>query len=67
MGTPLNLDLLTKSILKLSLSPNQNQLMSLRGEVLDMPEFYLVAAEGTAQSDWESWRIQMLYRPGQEP
>lgn len=50
----MNLDLLTKSILKLSLSPNQNQLMSLRGEVLDMPEFYLVAAEGTAQSDWES-------------
>ena len=50
----MNLDLITKSILKLSLSPNQNQLLSLRGEILDMPEFYLVADAGTSQSDWES-------------
>ena len=50
----MNLDLITKSILKLSLSPNQNQLLSLRGEILDMPQFYLVADAGTSQSDWES-------------
>lgn len=50
----MNLDLLTRAILKQSLSPSPEKLASLRGEILDMPEFHLVAEEGTTQADWQT-------------
>ena len=50
----MNLDALTKSILKLSLSHNQEQMHFLRGEVLDMPEYYLPAGKGVSQEEWKS-------------
>lgn len=50
----MNLDLLTKAILKQSLSPSPEKLASLQGEILDMPEFFLVADVGQSQIDWES-------------
>jgi len=53
-GPPLNLDALTKSILKQSLSPNPERFSFLQGEILYAPEFYLVAESGTSQSDWDS-------------
>lgn len=48
------MDLLTKSILKLILSPNPDRMLYLRGEILDMPEFYLVAEPGITPEAWAS-------------
>ena len=50
----MDMDLLTKSILKLILSPNPDRMLYLQGEILDMPEFYLVAEPGTTQENWAS-------------
>lgn len=42
----MDIDVLTREILKLSLSPNQDRLHTLRGTVLDAPNFYIVSLDG---------------------
>lgn len=56
----MNLDLITKSILKQSLSPNPENLSSLKGEIVDKPELFLVTEPGISQSDWESGKYSFF-------
>jgi len=57
------IDAITKNILKQSLAQNSEQFCALKGELLDAPEYYIVATPGTSREDWDRKQFSAFIDP----